>query len=62
MFSHANASNAVGNMAGSASQTGTEVTKNISSSVGNAIKSANQTMASTNSSDLGGNTSLIGTA
>ena len=43
-----NASNTVGNMTGSANQTGTEVTKNVSSSVGNASKSANQTMTSNN--------------
>ena len=57
-----NASNTVGNMTGSANQTGTEVTKNVSSSVGNASKSANQTMTSNNSSSLGGNTSLTGSA
>ena len=70
-----NASNAVGNMTAIANQTGTEVSKNVSSAVGNASKSANQTMTalgnnasgavnktgpSNNSSNLGGNTSLIG--
>jgi hypothetical protein len=69
-----NASNAVGNMTAAANQTGTEVAKNVSNSVGNASKSTNQTMPapgnnamnktgpSNNSSNLGGNTSLIGSA
>ena len=71
-----NASNAVG-MQQRTNQMGTEVAKNVSSSAGNASKSANQTMIalgnnasgtmnktgpSNNSSDLGGNTSLIGSA
>ena len=57
-----NVSNTVGNMTAAANQSGTEVAKNVSSSVGNASKSANQTMTSNNSSNLGGNTSLIGSA
>jgi hypothetical protein len=57
-----NESNAVENMTATANQTGTELEKNVSSLVGYATKSANQTMPSNNSGNLGGNTSLIGSA